>query len=51
MSKEELSHIYGGSVTFNSTLINSIVRLVTFAYELGRSFGSSLRRKKEKNYC
>ena len=51
MTEKELSLIYGGYVNVNSTLINSIVRLITFAYELGRSLGSSLRRGKDKNYC
>ena len=51
MTSEELSQIYGGNISVNSTLINSLVRLIMGAYELGRSLGTSIRRSRSKNYC
>ena len=51
MSSYELSQVYGGYVNLNSSLINAITKLLIEVVELGRNLGSSLRRKKEKNYC
>ncbi len=42
LKNEELKEIYGGS--FSGTFISSIVRGVTFIFDLGRTLGSALVR-------
>lgn len=49
MNKEELINIYAGAVS--GTIINALVRGLTFALELGRSLGTAIRRTKNKNLC
>lgn len=49
MENSELKEIYGGAVS--ATLINSVVKLLSFALDLGRTLGSSIRRKVAKIKC
>jgi len=51
LSDYELKNIYGGSSIFNSTIINSIVKMYSIVLEVGKSFGSALNRIKNNNYC
>lgn len=51
MIKEaELITIKGGAVSVG-TIINSIVKAFNLALELGKSLGSSIRRKKDGRKC
>ena len=50
MTQDELITIHGGA-DLPSTIINALVRLIDITLELGRSFGSSLRRLKDGNLC
>ena len=50
MKSEELTLIYGG-VTINNSILNTLIRFVTTAYELGRSLGSAIRRSKDDIKC
>ena len=50
MKKEELINIKAGG-TISGTIINALVRGVTFALELGRSLGTAIRRAKNKTIC
>lgn len=49
MSREDLINIKGGSI--NSTLYNTVLRVITTSLELGRTVGSIIRRALEKNAC
>lgn len=51
LNNEELVKIYGGAITMNSTLLNSIARIVTTLLDLGRSVGAAIARYRSKNYC
>lgn len=51
LSEAELKKIYGGSDLFNSTFINSFVKMYTIMLEIGKSFGSAINRIKNNNYC
>ena len=44
MQKNELLSIYGGSVSWNSTLFNALVRAASLFLEMGRNVGSATRR-------
>jgi len=48
--KEELINIYGGA-SLSGTLLNSIIKGVNAFLDLGRSFGSALRRIFSNNIC
>ncbi len=50
MEKEELQKIYGG-VSFSATLLNAVIKGVTFIFELGKSLASSIVRSKTNNLC
>lgn len=50
LTNKELNNIIGGSI-ISATLINSVVRGAELLLELGRSFGTSVRRFFSKNYC
>lgn len=50
LKSEELLNVKGGA-NFSAALLNSLSRIVTVIFELGKSIGTSLRRVKEKNYC
>ncbi|CCY44823.1 unknown [Clostridium sp. CAG:1193] len=49
LNKKELNDIIGGSIS--GSIISSIVRGGILILELGRSFGSALRRLLKKKYC
>jgi Ni,Fe-hydrogenase maturation factor len=49
LDKQELLIINGGAIS--GTLINSIIRGVGVIVDLGRSFGTALRRIFEKKIC
>lgn len=46
---EELKDINGGAMS--GTLINAVVRGVTFIFEIGRALGSSLLRLSKHKIC
>ena len=50
MSNDELLTIHGGA-DLPSTLINALVRLVDITLEVGRAFGSAIRRLKDGDLC
>ena len=50
MMDSELKYIKGG-VQISGTIINAAVRLFNLALELGRTIGSSIRRKEENRVC
>lgn len=45
----EMKNISGGDI--GSTLINAFNNLAETIFNLGKEFGSSVRRLFEKNYC
>lgn len=49
MENIELKKVYGGAIS--ATLINSVVKLFTFALEVGRALGSSIRRSVKRVAC
>lgn len=49
MSNEELLLVRGGGIT--STFLNSIARLATTVYKVGRAFGSTIRRIVTRSIC
>ncbi len=49
MSKEEMLLVKGGGIS--STMLNAIARLATTIYNVGRAFGSSLRRLFTRSTC
>ena len=54
MRDEELSNIYGGatkSTTISATMLNTVIRGISLVFELGKSFGSSIRRTRSSSYC
>lgn len=53
MSDLELISIKGGASksSISATMLNSIIRGVSLIFELGRSFGSSIRRTRSGTYC
>ena len=48
INKSELIEIRGGA---SSTIINTIVKVVTTAIEIGRTVGTIIRRKISGNKC
>ncbi len=49
LTKEELKQISGGGIS--ATLVNAFIRGVNTFLDVGRSFGSAIRRMIEKNVC
>lgn len=49
MSNSELKTVVGGG--FTATMLNAIARNINSILDLGRSFGSALRRLKDGNLC
>lgn len=49
LNKNELLDIKGGAIT--GTYVNAIVRGIEALLELGRSFGSSIRRWTSNDIC
>lgn len=50
LTNKELKMIVGGA-TISGTLINSIIKGVNSILDIGRYFGSSIRRLVGKNAC
>ncbi|MBQ3856506.1 MAG: hypothetical protein II762_07445 [Ruminococcus sp.] len=50
MSEVELINVRGGEA-INTAILNTLVRLVTASFELGRALGSSIRRMISDNKC
>ena len=55
IEEEKLQEINGGTtltdLTLTATLLNAIVKVGELVFEIGSSFGSSVRRMKEGNLC
>ena len=49
LTNKELNLVIGGAIS--GAIISSVIRGVSVILELGRSFGSALRRMITKNYC
>ncbi len=49
LSKKELNEIVGGAVS--GAILSSVIKGVNLLFEIGRSFGSSIRRLVTKKYC
>ena len=50
MDDDELVEIKGG-LGFSATVVNAMIRGVTFTLELGRTLGTVIRRRITHNYC
>lgn len=50
LSKKESKNIIGGA-NITGTFINSLIKGFTTFMDIGRYFGSSIRRLIGKNYC
>lgn len=50
IGNRELINIKGGAV-FSASVVNALVRMITSAYELGRTLGTIIRRSKDKKTC
>ncbi|MEG2457482.1 MAG: hypothetical protein RSB41_01145 [Bacilli bacterium] len=50
IESEELKCIEGG-FSLSGTLINSFSKAINTLFELGRTFGSALRRMRSRNMC
>ncbi len=50
IDENELFEIKGGA-TSGASIINSIIKVVTTALELGRTIGTAIRRKLDKKTC
>ncbi len=49
---ETLDNVVGGAtLSLSAGVINAIVKLVDIVFEIGGSFGSSVRRVTEDNVC
>ena len=49
LTNKELNLVIGGSIS--GAVLSSIIKGASLIFEIGRSFGSSLRRMMTKNYC
>lgn len=49
LTNKEKFNITGGAIT--TTILNSIARLISTVYDLGRAVGSTLRRASTGNSC
>lgn len=49
LEKEEMLLIVGGAIS--GTLINSIVRIINAALDVGRSLGTAIRRVISRKIC
>lgn len=48
MSDKEMVLIYGG---FSTTLLNSLARILTVVFNIGKSVGTSIRMIRQKQKC
>ncbi len=51
ISNEVLLNTYGGASSLSGTLINSIIKAVSFILDFGRTIGSAIRYKKSGLTC
>lgn len=51
LSNIESYEVDGGAIRFSSSLVNSLARALKTIYDIGYTFGSSLRRTFSKRYC
>lgn len=51
ISDNELKKINGGAINLSGTLLASLVKTFTTSLDIGRSFGTALRRIFGKNIC
>ena len=51
LNKKEMLEINGGAIDITSSFINALTNAAEVLLELGRSFGSSIRRIFEHNSC
>ena len=49
LTNKELNLVIGGAIS--GAILSSVIKGVSVVLELGRSFGSALRRIVTKNYC
>lgn len=47
----ELQHCVGGGISLSGTLINSFIRGMSLIIEIGRSFGTAIRRWHTNSVC
>lgn len=47
----EQKNIIGGAFKISASMVNGIVKGVTFLLELGRSLGTAIRRFQTKTWC
>ncbi len=50
LDKEQLQNIRGG-INITGTMVSSFVRILDIFLDVGRSFGSAIRRIKDHNAC
>ncbi len=51
MTKEELNNTIGGAGSLSGTLINSVIKAVSWIFEFGQTIGSAIRYKKSGLSC
>lgn len=49
LTKTELNNIVGGGLS--GAVLSSIIKGVSLIFDIGKSFGSALRRLSTKEYC
>lgn len=49
LTNKELNSIVGGALS--GAVISSLIRGASLVFEIGKSFGSALRRMMKGNYC
>ena len=51
MTKEELMNTVGGATNYSGTLINSIIKAVSWIFEFDQTIGSAIRYKRSGLSC
>jgi hypothetical protein len=51
LTETNMQKIWGGTTKISASMINGIIKGATFLLELGRSFGSAIRRSQLKKWC
>ena len=49
LNKEELNMVLGGAIS--GAVITSVTRAISVIYEIGRGFGSSIKRFVSRQFC
>ena len=49
LTEQQLNNLNGGAVS--AAYINALIRAASFIYDLGRSFGTTLRQGRNKRIC